>query len=851
MVWETKFVGRTTELKILQDGLEQARNKRGNVLFITGEAGVGKTRLVEELAKQKTHLNFEFLSGQCIYSKGVDPYLPFIDMFKGYLSSHPYLSKAIQASFRVPGIEVFDFYQIEKSKYTNGSGSGRSIRRKGIKGKSGTAKKEETKVAGPYTSKVIPGAISDDIQITPSDLFDVQNLEGKQRMFETVTKIIIGISKKKPLVAFMDDVHWADEASLHLLHYLARNIKNHQILIVVAYRTEDIQKITGPVHPLQEIITRLGTENLFSVVDLKRMDQKETTEIVKSLLSVHDIPKDFANLIYKETEGNPFFIKEVLKTLIEDGALSIRDGRLQLNISPKEIVIPISIKELINLRLQRLGDELIDVLEYAAVIGNEFQLDLLKNIIDLPDSKLINDLAKLTEAKFIIDTIKDDQFAYQFTHNKIHEVIYNGIHKIKKKMIHLNLAKFLEDTKIDNIDDVVFDLAYHFYYGSDFDRALAYSIDGGEKAMRFYANQEALELYGIALNSIRRLDDKLANTTHYKEKKIEVLSRLGTLNKTMNEWDKALNYFEQIIPICDEINDIEKKANTYIDMGWIFHQMQYWAEAQNYFRKSLILAKEINDKFIEAEAYSGLGAIFEHDGNLEKALEFYTISREFSESHKDYINLARTHNAFGRIYNSKGDFSKAIMHKQKSINIFEKLNDLPKLAKAYTSLGTTYYDLGDLDKNIEYNEKSIKLADQISDIRIKGIALSNTVEALIKSNQLEKAQEYTERALEIFATLEERDMVAFNYVNFGIIYKYKEQWNKAIDYFKTAMEVFDELDVPYHKAECYRQFADIYKNKGEIAKAEYFLKKAKEIEKTKFGAEGTTKILTRIQDIRL
>ncbi|MCK4819335.1 tetratricopeptide repeat protein, partial [bacterium] len=460
---------------------------------------------------------------------------------------------------------------------------------------------------------------------------------------------------------------------------------------------------------------------------------EDTVQIVSDLLSAKELPKNFSELIYHETEGNPFFIKEVLKTLIDEGSLVLDNGGLVFNISPDDIVIPISIKELINLRMQRLEDDYVDILEYAAVIGFEFNLELLKNVMDTPETKLINILGKLTEAKFI-EEIKDEKgLSWKFTHNKTHEVIYNEINENKKKLIHIRIANYLEEVSVDNIDEVVYDLAYHYYNGVDYDCALSYSIEGGEKAMRTYAHKKALKLYNIGLNSFRLLDEKLANTPHYKEKKIEVLSMLGTLNRTMGDWDKALNYYEQIIPICEDLKDLERKSSTFLNIGWLYTQKNYWLEAEKYFRRSLELSEQIKDPYITSEAYQGLGAFYEQNGELNKAIKCYSISRKLADTNEDIINLARVHNAFGRIYNQQGNFMKAVKHKERSIYIFEKLNNLPELAKAYNSLGLTYSDMGELEKNIEFNEKCIELADRISDIRIKGFGLSNCVTSLVEN----------------------------------------------------------------------------------------------------------------------
>lgn len=832
MTWEAGFVGREGELKQILFGIEQARAGQGGILFITGEAGIGKTKLAEELAKQKISSKFEFLSGQCIYRDGTDPYLPFIEMFRSYLSTHPYLATSVLASLNKPANIIFDIFSTELSRYSPDLGESITP----INGEINSVNQvevtnnQQSQISQIPDAAELPGNVKgNEVSTKPTEISDYQILEGKHRMFETISKIIINISKKKLLVMFIDDLQWADASSLHLLHYLARNISNQSILIIGAYRPEDLDYTNGCVHPLQELITRLGSENLFSTMELKRLNLNNTEQIVHNLLEVENIPDDFCELVYNETEGNPFFIKEVLRTLIEEGALSIKKEKLVLNIAPEEIVIPTSIKELINLRLQRLDEESANLLEYASVIGNEFDLELLTNIMEFQESKLVNILSKMTEARYLFEIKTENDFKWKFTHNKTHEVIYNGISDNKKKLIHLNIAKYIEDAKIDNIDDVVYDLAFHFYSGYDFDRALLYSIEGGEKAIKSYANKEALHLYNISLNSLRRLDEKLANTKHYKEKKIEVLTKLGILNKTMGDWDKALSFYEQILPICDEINKPQKKAFTYLNIGWIYQQRSYWNEASNYFQKGLGLAKVIQDNYVIAEAEYGLGAVYEREGEFENAIDCYSISRQYAEKNEDMLNLAKAHNAFGRIYNQEGNYANAVKHKKNSIFILEKIKDLPELAKAYTSLALTYYDMGELSENILFNEKCILLADQISDIRIKGYGLSNAVESLVKTDQLDKALDYASNALEIFKKLEERFMIALNYMNFGIIFKYKKEWNKSKYYFKTAIEFMENLKIPYHLADCYTQFADMYREKNELPKTKYYLEKAKEI----------------------
>jgi predicted ATPase len=591
-----KFVGRERVLADLKNHLDESIGGAGQFTIISGEAGIGKTRLVSELRKYALSKNVKCLEGSCLYHDVSDPYLPFItalsqitkpsiidDTQKYTMINEAFLiddaGKVVSYASRL-GANIMDedivggMLSAVEAFVKDAFGDGEST-------KNGL----DTLVYGPiriyiehgkhiFLAVVLSGAEPEGIR---SDLKKmVKNIETKyqdilkdwdgnlskvhgindiiqkltlvryrikkgirdmdikkekDRVFERVLQLIIDASQEGPIFLILEDIHWANVSSLQLLQYVARNTKKSRVFICATYRPEELDNVdNNKIHPLKEALQRMSRYKMFFPMELVSLNEKEVSQMLTFMLSTSDYPKDFKDRIYKETEGNPFYVEEMVFTFRDEGIINLNGGAWRFR-DVSTSIIPSTIKDLITLRIERLDKVSIDTIKYASVLGKEFDFNVLGKTMTINEEELISTLENL-ETKNLISVSQDNDEYYKFNHSKIREVVYEGIGGHRKRMIHEKAAISIKELNQDNLDDVVYKLAHHYSKTKDFKNALNYSILAGEKASREFALEEAFDYLSLAQDVLEHIEDPSLKI----EKKIEILTRLGDICYVMGGW---------------------------------------------------------------------------------------------------------------------------------------------------------------------------------------------------------------------------------------------------------------------------------------------------------------------------
>lgn len=802
MAYFTKLVGRQEELKTLMKGLESANKGKGKVFFIEGEAGIGKTRLLTELGEKIQNQGVIILKGNCLYREETDPYLPFVGALEGFFSER------------------------EQSK---------------TEPMEGISPPEETLKNLPLG--LLPfGEKEENIPSESKESFwEVDPQKGQYMVFETMSQFIINISKDNPMLLFIDDLQWADSASLHLLHYLARNIKQERVMICGAYRLEELEMGEGEMAPLLETLRRMGRENLFETISLKRLSRDDTREMLSSLFGVHKVPDDFANLMYNETKGNPFFIEGVSKSLLEEGVIKPEEGTWKTTIEISKISIPNTIKDIILRRTDRLNKEEREVIQYASIIGEDFTLKLLKNVMDIEEDKLIRILDNLIRAKLIIEDFKGGEERYTFSHPKIYEVIAENMSKGKAQLLHRKVGNVLEEMFLDNIPALLYELAHHFNQGNEAEKTVYYATEAGERALRSYATDQAIDFYKMAFESLKKLDKRITNTRHYQEKEMEILSRLGEISGIIGEWDAGLDYYDQLIKTSEEKGEKKRLAESFRNIGLIQLRRGDWDTAVKNLEKAHEISEEIHDERSISNVHYHLGVVYERKGDYSNAIKNYGKTMSRSVDIGDSRIIGKAYSGMGRVLAQQGKYGEAIEALENAVSIFERERDLDELARTYQNLGATYYFVN-LGKCIESHDKAIQLAEKTGNIRIKAYALSNAAEVHIKNNQLEKARDHLEKAIDTFGKIDEKVGMSVALTSMASLYRIRKNWEKSEEYIQKSINICTEYDMPYHLGDGIFEHALLYKDKGEKKRAEEKLGEALTIFKKLGNEEMVSKI---------
>jgi len=510
-----KMVGRDKELNQLKEFLRAAIDGKGNTVLVSGEAGIGKTRLVKELEAYAESLGVKVLEGRCLYECPT-PFLPFREALRS-------------------------FFQVSKS-------DARPLQQRKIR--------KVVKESAPHFVQAIPivGQIIAGATIAYRTYRDEKSKEKRVEWgslferdegLEAISSLLVAISGKQPLLLFIDDLHLADTPSLSLLYYLARDVQNSKILVVGAYRPEEVTKTyEGTVHPLLDIMQRMSRDDLFQRIKLKRLSQFYYFDFILSMLGI-DVG-GLVRLIYEETDGNPFFAIETLRLLMQQKVLIKEDARWKLSKNIEDIEIPPRVYDVVVSRINALKDEERDILDCASVVGEEFSSGVVENVSGLGRISLLKSLNNIERRYHLVHSFEDE---YRFDHSKIREVLYNEIAPELRKEYHSMIAKYMEEANKDRFEEVVNELAYHYYRSGNARKGVSYLLEAGKDAAEKWAAFEAVRLYSQALEMMG--DDKRCS-----DERPKALEALGDVCALTGQHEKANECYEKGIATAKD--DITK-----------------------------------------------------------------------------------------------------------------------------------------------------------------------------------------------------------------------------------------------------------------------------------------------------
>ncbi|MFZ0063596.1 MAG: protein kinase [Pyrinomonadaceae bacterium] len=434
-----RMVGRASELAEARELWRRARDGHGHAVLLSGEPGAGKTRLAREMTIQAAVEGAVVLSGGCYEYEATTPYLPFVEAFRRWVREHD------DDSLR----EIL-----------------------------GDACPQIAKLAPEIETRL--GPLPQRHELSPH--------EERLLFFDAVAQVFGNLARRQGLLFYADDLHWADRGTLWLLGHLLRQLRDARVLIVGAYRETELDR----AHPLAKALVDWNRERLVTRIPLKRFNKTETTAQLGALLG-EDVSADFGDAVHSETEGNPFFIEEVLKALIEKGSVRRESGRWQ-RCDVNELVIPQSVKEAIGNRLDRVSPECNDVLRTAAVLGKVFTFEELTATAQQGEEALLDALDEGVGAQLIAPAHGD---SFTFTHDKIREVLYEELNPIRRRRLHRNAAEGLEQHRAKS-PVAVEKLAHHYIQAGDHERGLDYAKQAAAEAERVFAFDEAVAAYGRA-----------------------------------------------------------------------------------------------------------------------------------------------------------------------------------------------------------------------------------------------------------------------------------------------------------------------------------------------------------------
>jgi DNA-binding CsgD family transcriptional regulator len=715
------LIGRTRERAALDALIDDARNGQGRAALISGDAGIGKSRLVATVNEVAFAQGFLIVKGDCFPANTSSPYAPLLDLFGAFFTHQPPASIAADEDPLV---------------------------------------RELVRLL-PELALLFP-------QLVPLPLPHTLDPEQhKRHLFILLTQFVLRQAAQRPILLIVEDMHWCDESSLELLLHLARQCTCQPICFLFTYRSEEISP------PLRHWLAQLDRERLALELALLRLSQTEVAAMLQAIFAApHPVHTELLDTIYTLTEGNPFFVEELLKSLIATGELQYVDGTWECRSDPRDpgafAFIPRSVQDAVSQRVDRLSAAAKQALTLAAVAGRRFDFSLLQQVLHCDEGQLLPLMKELIAAQLVVEE-SADQFA--FRHALVQQAIYSELLARERRSLHRTIAEALESLSASASlrEAHLADLAYHFYTAGAWAKALEYKQRAGERALALYAPSAAIEHLTHALDAAHRLDVTPPGKVYHAR---------GQAYETRGDFDRARNDYERALETARVASDGSMGWQSMMALGSLWAERDY-AQAGAWFRRASDQASQLADPTLRARSLNRFGNWLVNTGRSEEGLQAHQEALRIFEEQHNTQGRAETLDLLGPTYGMRGDRIKAVEQLGQAIALFRSLGDTSSLI---SSLGmralqsqpgaseTTVCPLRTRDESVQDAAEAVRLARQIDSLPGQAFAENALAHTLLAYGEFSSALAHAQAAQRIATEIEHQQwMVATSY-GLGRIY---------------------------------------------------------------------------------
>jgi class 3 adenylate cyclase/tetratricopeptide (TPR) repeat protein len=803
----TRFVGRQQELAALQQALAQAGAGHGQIVAVVGEAGVGKSRLVYEFVHAHHTQGWSVLESASVSYGKATPYFPMIDLLKRY--SH---------------VEEHDDTRTIRAKLTG-----------------------QVLTLDAALQDVIPALLAL-LDALPDDspFRQLDPAQRRQRTLTALKRVLLRESQVQPLLLVFEDLHWIDTETQALLDSLVESLPTAQILLLVNYRPEYQHG--------------WGSKTYYTQLRLDPLPPLSADEFLHALLGGDASLKPLTPLLIARTEGNPFFLEESVRTLVETGVLAGERGAYHLGQALQTIQVPATVQAVLAARIDRLPPEAKGLLQTAAVIGHEVPLPLLQAIADMPEEVLHRSLAHLQATEFLYETRLFPECAYTFKHALTHEVAYGGLLQERRRALHARIVEALEALAGAQVAEQVERLAHHALRGEVWDKALAYCRQAGEKTMVRSAHHEAVGYFEQALSALPHLPEQRVT----REQAIDLRFALRSALTPSGDVERILAYLREAEALAAALNDPRRLGRVLCFLSNHFRIMGAYDQAIVAGQRALALATAGGEIVLHALANEHLGFAYQEQGDYRRAIDCFgqtVASLEGAQRHERFgyvylpvvlsrANLAECHAALGTFAEGKalgeeglriaeavahpaslmlassrigllflrqGDLYRALPLLERAVGICHEADLSAPFARIAATLGAAYTLGGRVADAVPLLTQAMEQARMDAQVPCR-LSLG---EAYLLAGHLEEAHALAERTLAHARAHQERGNEAYALHLLGDIAARREppKSDQAEAHYRQALALAEELGMRPLLAHCHRGLGTLYATTGQREQA--------------------------------
>jgi class 3 adenylate cyclase/tetratricopeptide (TPR) repeat protein len=743
------LIGRETEMAALQSAVDNLTVGQGQIVAVMGEAGLGKSRLVTELHtsvmadhSRQDSASVAWLEGRSLSYESSTPYAPFIDLF----------AQIAEGQGAQDGIGEYSQLTTRLAQIVP----------------------KEGEQLAPYIATLMDIAPSLDAkehlrQLSPQQL--------RTGIFVAVHKIVAALARRRSTVLVFEDIHWIDPTSLDLLLSLLPLTRQERLLILVLFRPRPHE----PSWHFHEQASREYAERYTSIA-LTSLSDDSTRMLVDQLLNANELPDSVGQLILAKSEGNPFFVEEVIRSMLDAGWLAQVNGRWHITRPIEQIAVPDTLTGVITARLDRLDEMSKRVVQTAAVIGREFDYSTLAAIADMGD-ELYTTIAHLQQRELIREKQRQPQPRYIFKHVLTQETAYASLLLSRRRQLHRRVAEVLERIDAEN----VIEIARHFLEARLPERALPYFIAAGDRAMRAYAALEAIAHYSRGLEAARQIGEPAPT---------QLQRGRGNAYAVTGEFGAARADFEGALATARTAQDRRGEWQALLDLGELWAARNY-AQAGSYLQQALALAQTLGDPAILGPTLNRLGNWYSNTGQPVAGLRFHEQALALFEQRSDRRDLATTLDLLGVANHIVGNLPAAAGYYHRAVAILREFDDRQKLASSlsmfpYLQLSYLIRDVViraplPLDESLAAGREAMQIAHAIYWPAGEAFAQIGLALALSAQGLIGDALSYASAGMEIAQSIDHHQWLCGAYCAFGHIHTVLCDYAQARCYLEEAL----------------------------------------------------------------
>jgi predicted ATPase/DNA-binding SARP family transcriptional activator len=798
------FVGRVPELAKLKHLSDEARAGHGRFVLVTGEAGVGKTRLIQEF--------IIFASKR--YKARV------LHGFANELSGLSFWTEILRQALE----EISD---------------------EGLKHIPALCLAEVARYV-PELKQRIPN-LAENEPLPPQ--------QAQLRLFDNLSQFLLRLveaTSHQPLLIVVDDLQWADTASLDFLNYFLARIELKPVLIVGTYRTEEVTE----EDPLKQLVAGWKEQN--QEIPLLRLSASECDELLGKMPLRIDRSDLFASRLYRETEGNPLFLIATLQDLFEKGVLRV-EGKAWVSetqqLLSKEPSLAPTIEDLIRRRLSRLSEPEEKLLSLASVVGRDGDARLFEQLYEGSREECHATLVSLTKKQLLVERFGQ----YELSHDMIREVVYKQISSPRRQLLHQRVLGALEQVYRTQLEMWAPVLAYHAQRAEQWKKALEYALQGLKRSVKEYRWREGLELADLGLGAVQKLEEASEDAKWLSEQRFDLWAEqleIYDLQGQRNEQEDSLGHLQRLAErlgqkgrqaaVCQKRAHIYEKVGRYteaeadalqaielyqgagdrqghidslLELTRVYGSMGRYDAALHRSEEILELNQQIGDRSLQARVLHNRGNVYWWMGQYEAALACYREALETYRTVGQRRGQETSLTNIGLVLLSQGQFGEAVDYFRQSLEICRELGDRQGQADILNYLGAISYYQGQYDAALRDYEEALRIRQDISDRRGQADNLNNIGLIFHGWGQYGEAEPYYQKALEIYQEIGNERGRAQCLGNLGGLYRELGRRVESLDYYRTARSVFETMGNKDGQLMCFSAEGILHDEMGHAAEA--------------------------------